>query len=309
MALLLMAPRRNMKPWKDVLLEEDPNLDIRIWPAVGDAESIQFAVTWNHPGGELQKFPNLKAVSSLGAGVDHLIKDPMLPAQVDICRVVSPSLSRQMCEYVTTAVLTRHRKFLEYFAQKQRGEWKPLENVSADEQVIGVMGLGKLGLPVAEELAGFGFQVRGWSKTPKAHDQIETYAGQDEFEPFLNELDILICLLPLTPETEGILDLDVFRSLNHPAYVVNTARGEHLVEEDLVYAIDRGWVDGACLDVFETEPLPDSHPFWNRSQIMITPHIASVTPPSETAQQLVDNYKRAISGMPLLNVVDRDRGY
>ncbi|MDX1639817.1 MAG: glyoxylate/hydroxypyruvate reductase A [Balneolaceae bacterium] len=308
MSLLLLAPNRDMQPWKEAVLEVDPNLDVEVWPDVGPKERVQFVVSWDHPNGVLNRYPNLKAVSSLGAGADHILRDPELPKSVEICRVVSPSLVRQMQEYVLGAVLNFQRNSYTYFRRKQERIWEVLPNKDLHDIPVGIMGLGRLGRPVAEHLALNGYRVSGWSQSQKNIEGIHCYDG-NRLDTFLSESRILVCHLPLTEATEGILELELFKKLQHPSYLINVGRGEHLVDEDLIYALDKGWFGGACLDVFTEEPLPGSHPFWNRENIMITPHAASITPPEEVAEQLVENYKRALSGMELLNQVDREKGY
>lgn len=309
MSLLLVAPDRDMKTLKESLQEVDPNLDVDIWPAIPDKNRVQFAVTWNHPRHLLGDFPNLKAVSSLGAGADHLLGDPDLPDSVRICRVVAPSLVRQMQEYVLAAVLNFQRHTLRYHRQKQQSEWKVHPNIAAENLPVGVMGLGAIGGPVAEFLAQAGYTVFGWSRSPKDLEGVACLAGRKALEDFAEKTRVLVCLLPLTPQTEGILDLELMKRLVRPGYLVNVARGEHLVEEDLVYALDKEWMAGACLDVFDEEPLPEKHPFWNRERIMVTPHAASLTPPKEAAKQIVENYKRTLSGMEPIHPVDRKKGY
>lgn len=309
MSLLLLAPNRDMVSWKEALLEVDPNLDIEIWPDVDDRKRVHFIVAWNQPKQVLNSFPNLKAVSSLGAGVDHILEDDVLPEQAAVCRVLSPSLVRQMKEYIFAAVLNYQRNTIRYFIQKKNTTWKKHPNKSPEDFGIGIMGLGELGRPVAKELAGFGYRVHGWSRSNKKIDGVDTFAGREEFGDFLSATNVLVCLLPLTPETEGILSLDVFKKLKRPAHLINVARGDHLVEEDLVYALDKEWMEGATLDVFSEEPLPKRHPFWNRDAIMITPHVCSLTPPEEVARQIVENYKRALSGLELQQQVDREKGY
>lgn len=309
MSLLFIAPNRDMSSWKSALNNEDPNLEIEVWPNVEDKKRVQFAVCWNHPKHVLDGFPNLKAVSSLGAGADHLLKDDSLPKSVDICRVVSPSLVQQMKEYVLGSIISIQRNLVHYIRQKDTGKWQPHNHLLAEELKIGVMGLGELGRPVAEQLAQTGYQVSGWARSQKEIDNVDTFAGTDELEFFLNNTQIVVCLLPLTPETEGILNLDLFKQLDQPGWVINTARGEHLVDEDLIYALDSNILQGAWLDVFPEEPLPDKHAFWNRKNVMITPHVASITKPFEVAGQIVENYKRALSGMELNNAVDREKGY
>lgn len=309
MSLVLLAPNRNMSLWKEALLREDPNLDIEIWPDVTSNEQVQFVVCWNQPSNVLNQYPNLKAVSSLGAGVDHILTDDALPADVTICRVISPSLVQQMKEYVLNAVLNYQRNTLRYAYQKQKGEWKPLSHKSPEDCAVGIMGLGALGQPTARLLASLGYAVNGWAKSPKSIPGVQGFSDNREFKKFLEQTQILVCMLPLTEKTQGILDLETFKGLRHPAYLINVARGKHLVEEDLIYALDKEWLDGACLDVFTEEPLPERHAFWNRPNIMLTPHVSSLTSPDEVARQIADNYKRALSGMALIHEADRRKGY
>ncbi|NGP90279.1 2-hydroxyacid dehydrogenase [Fodinibius halophilus] len=309
MSLLFVAPDRGLSSWKDAIHEVDPNLDVEIWPQVDTPKRVQFAVCWNQPKHVLDSYPNLKAVSSLGAGADHLLEDEFLPEDVEICRVVSHSLVQQMKEYVLGTVINIQRNFVHYIRQKDEQNWQPHNHPLASDVHIGIMGLGELGLPVAKQLSQVGYHVNGWSRTSKDIDGVTTFSGKEQLAPFLQQTQILVCLLPLTNETEGILDLEVFKRLQSPSWIINVARGEHLVDEDLIYALDSDLVKGAWLDVFSEEPLPDRHAFWNRSNIMITPHIASITQPSEVADQIVDNYKRALSGMELNHKVERELGY
>lgn len=309
MSLLFIAPNRDLSSWEKAIEEVDPNLEIEIWPNVENKQRVQFAVCWDQPKHVLDQYPNLQAVSSLGAGVDHLLADESLPEEVDICRVVSPSLVQQMKEYVLGATISIQRNFVHYVRQKDEGMWQPHNHPLAGELGVGIMGLGELGEPAARQLAEVGYAVSGWSRSPKDIEKVDTYAGDDELKAFLESTKILVCLLPLTDETEGILDLDLFKKLKRPAWIINAARGEHLVDEDLIYALDSKILAGAWLDVFSEEPLPDKHAFWNRKSVMVTPHVASITKPEEVAKQVVDNYKRALSGMELNHQVDREKGY
>lgn len=171
------------------------------------------------------------------------------------------------------------------------------------------MGLGKLGLPAAEHFVEMGYNVTGWSNSTKKIDGVQTFAGTEELDAFLENVNVLVCLLPLTPETQDILDLRLFKRMNQPAFLVNVGRGDHLVEEDLIYALDSGIIECAQLDVFKEEPLPEKHSFWNRDNIIITPHVAAETSPASVAPQIIENYKRTLSGMPLKNAVDVKKGY
>lgn len=308
MSILLVAQRRDMQPFRDAILSVDPNIDIEIWPNIENAARVQFAVAWHHPKHVWKSYPNLKVISSLGAGADHLLNDSSIPENIQLTRVVVHSLADQMSDYVLTAVLNIIRNSELYRNQQQESVWKTEPAYLKDELTVGVMGLGELGSATAQRLQTNGFTVNGWAQSKKELEGISTFTAGYLGE-FLNRSNILVNLLPLTPQTDGILDLDLFKELKKPAFIINVARGEHLVEEDLVYALDKEFITHAVLDVFSTEPLPESHPFWGRKKITITPHIASVTDPDEVAALLVENYKRTLSGMELLNEIDRKRGY
>lgn len=309
MSLLLIAPDRQMSSWEKAIHKIDPNIDVDIWPAIPNKERVQFAVCWNQPKHLLDSFPNLKAVSSLGAGADHLLSDVSLPESVEICRIVSPSLIQQMNEYIIGAVISIRRHFAGYIRQQDQQQWQAHNHGEVSGTRIGVMGLGAMGKPAARQLARMGYSVSAWSRTLKDVQNVRCFAGPGQLVDFLQMVQILICLLPLTEETEGILNLELFKQLPSPGWIINVARGDHLVDEDLIYALDSNLLEGAWLDVFSEEPLPDKHPFWNRSNIIITPHVASITPREEAAKQIVENYKRALSGMDLNNAVDRVLGY
>lgn len=309
MSLLLIAKNRDFNSLQKALLEKDPNLDVEIWPRVQNKERVNFAVCWNHPEKVLGNYPNLRAVSSLGAGVNHLLDDGSLSTDIPICRLITDSLQNQMAEYVLNAITNYRLHMADYFEQKKQGIWEQKSSIPKKYSPIGIMGLGEMGVSVATLLVQQGYQVSGWSRSKKDIEGVTSYAGKDELDEFLSETKILVNLLPLTDETEGILDLDLFKKLQKPGYLINVGRGDHLVEEDLIYAFDMDYLEGACLDVFEEEPLPKNHSFWNRKQIMVTPHIAAITPAKEAAKILVENYKRAMSGMELLFEVDRKKGY
>jgi glyoxylate/hydroxypyruvate reductase len=308
MSILLISKSKNMKPVRDAMLSLDDDLDIEIWPSVRDKKRVNFAVAWDHPQNLFEEFPNLQVISSLGAGADHLINDPSIPEKVTITRVVIPSLNRQMFDYVETATLNIIRNIFFYLRNQNAATWEKRENSNRNDLTIGVMGLGEIGVFVAEQLSGHGWDVCGWSKSEKNIDFAKTYK-QDKLNSFLNKTNILVCLLPLTNETEDILNLDLFKKLKSPSHLVNVARGEHLVEEDLLYALDMEILESATLDVFRKEPLPESHPFWSRNKIMITPHVASLTVPEEAAELLVENYKRMLSGLNLRYRINRSIQY
>ena len=309
MAFLIIATDVKTSSWVKHLSMQDPGIDIRIWPEVGDADDIEFVLSWHHPPGEFNKYKNLKCIASLGAGVDHIMRDPDLPAGVPVTRVVQPSMAQSMSEYAVLGVLNYCRQFDSFRADQSQKKWQPRIPLLAADMRIGIMGLGQLGKDAAKKLSYLGFPVTGWSQTPKDIEGVKCLAGEEALDDFLSQTRILICMLPLTPKTKGILNQKIFDRLPASAYVINVARGQHLIEKDLLAALDSGHLAGACLDVFEVEPLPEDHLFWSHPKIIVTPHISSITYPKAVAPQIVENYQRTITGKPLLNVVDMKRGY
>jgi glyoxylate/hydroxypyruvate reductase A len=295
--------------WKDALLKEMPDLDFRVWPDhVGDPSDIDVALVWRPPPGELSRYANLKAILSLGAGIDALVQDKTLPDK-PLARMVDPSLTKTMADFVLSASLRHHRQ-LDFYEREQRaGRWTFVFPRSVAERTVGIMGLGVLGEASARVLQERGFPVQGWSRTEKSIEGVRSFFGADQLDRFLAGTDILVCLLPLTPETEGVLNADVFDKLPKGAYLINVARGAHLVEEDLIDALDREQLAGATLDVFATEPLPMSNPLWKHEKILITPHVASYCVPETAAKGVIDNIMRAREGKRLNNQVDLKRGY
>ncbi len=310
MSLLLICPTKDPAPWVSALNGIAPDIRIQVWPDVHPDEKAAFALVWHHPPGVLSKLPDLKALSSMGAGIDHLIADPEVPAHLPVARIVDPALVQSMTEYIVTATLQHFRDFIQYKQHQAASRWQPEPPKRIRDIRVGIMGVGALGGDAATRLQAIGFEVIGWSRRIKAHPALTgSYAGPDQLIPFLEGVHILVCLLPLTPETHGILNRVVFSALPKGAYLINVARGAHLNEQDLLDALDKGQLSGACLDVFQEEPLPASHPFWDHPAITVTPHIASITDPVSAAQQVVENYRRTHAGQPLLNQVDLKRGY
>jgi glyoxylate/hydroxypyruvate reductase A len=309
MSLLFLAPDLDARSWVKHLHRQDPGLDLRIWPDVGPPEEILFVLSWKHPLGALKQFPRLKCIASLGFGVDHIFRDPDLPAGVPVTRIVDAGMVAAMSAYVLTAVFNCIRQFDHYRQDQARKAWAPRTPKHPEDVRVGIMGLGNLGSDAARKLCSLGFQVFGWSRTPKSIEGVSSFSGEEGLENFLSRSDVLICLLPLTPATQGILNRQTLSKLPAGAYLINVARGEHLVEEDLLAAFEEGHVSGACLDVFRREPLPESHPFWRHPQVTVTPHVASLTYPKDVAPQIIANYHRVRAGQPPQQVVDLKRGY
>jgi glyoxylate/hydroxypyruvate reductase A len=310
-ALLFSSKGDDATAWREELNARLPDLDFRVWPdRVGDPLEIEYALAWRPKPGALRAYPNLKAIFSLGAGVDHLFRDGDLPAGVPVVRLVDKALTRNMTQYVLHWVLHHHRGFRAYGEFQGRGEWRALPVPHAPDRLrVGIMGLGVLGGAVAHALLALGFTVAGWSRTSKRIADVESFAGDDGLVPFLGGLDVLVCLLPLTPETEGIIDRRSLSTLPAGAYLINVGRGGHVVEGDLLAALDAGHLAGATLDVFREEPLPEGHPFWSHPQVVVTPHIASQTDPRSAADEVAANIRRIRAGKSSHNVADPNRGY
>ncbi len=309
MALLFKSDIDRGDSWRRVLLELEPGLDLREWPEIGDPNDIEYALVWKPPQGELKTYPNLKAIFSLGAGIDHLASDPELPKDVPVVRMVEPGLTAGMTEFVIMSVLYHHRFMLDYAAQARAHQWREIDQVPAWERRVGIMGLGVLGGDAAEALVGLRFDVAGWSGSPKDLPGVTSFHGADGFLPFLNRSDILVCLLPLTPETTDIFDARAFAALPKGASLISVGRGPQVVEEDLLAALDSGHLDGATLDVFREEPLPADSPFWDHPRVVVVPHVASMTIARGACEFVIDNIRRFEAGQPLRHVVDLNKGY
>ncbi|WP_274630466.1 2-hydroxyacid dehydrogenase [Arvimicrobium flavum] len=275
--------------------------------------SIRYAVVWRHQPNQLKGFPNLKAIFSLGAGVDHIMNDPGLP-DVPIVRMVADNLTQYMVEYVVWRVLDHHRQGGLYRAQKQKKIWHEPSQKPANDISVGIMGFGELGAAVAKVLLTLNYKVSGWSRRAKSTPGVTTFHGEDGLAPFLNGTDILVVLLPLTPSTAGIVNYDLLRQLRRRnglggAVLINAGRGRLQKDADILKALDDGTLKEATLDVFETEPLPKTSPLWTHSKVFITPHAAATSDPDHLVPSLLAQMEAFERGEPLKNVVDRAAGY
>lgn len=311
-AVLLAVNGTQAGEWLAALRPLAKGHDLRVWPgAVGDANDIAFACVWQPPPGLLAGFPNLKAMINLGAGVDHLLADPTLPP-VPLARVAHPDLTMRVTEYVVLHVLMHHRRQRRYDAQQRERLWLAHDQPVASEVAVGVMGLGVIGREACGALARLGFRVAGWSRTPKTLADVETFHG--ELDAFLARTEILVCLLPRTRDTEGLLNLALFRKLKRDgaagaAFLINAGRGPLQVDADIVAALDEGTLAGCTLDVFPQEPLPPASPLWTHPKVTITPHNAGDISPRVFAPHLIAQIERFERGLPLDNLIDRNRGY
>ena len=294
--------------WRALFAAELPEVAFHLLPETGDPAAVTYAATWNPIPDLSARFPTLRVLFSSGAGVDQL-DAAALPEAVSLVRMVEPGIVDSMAEYVALATLLHHRDLLTFARRQAEAVWKELPVRTAASRRVGVMGLGTLGQAALARLAPFGFALRGWNRSPRAIAGVACYAGADGLDPFLSGCDILVCLLPLTGETRGILCAELFAKLPVGACLVNVGRGGHLVEPDLVAALESGHLAGAVLDVAAQEPLPSAHPFWRHPRIVLTPHVASMTQPESAGRVLLDNVRRHRRGEAMVGLVDRARGY
>lgn len=309
MSVLIVCPGKDPENWVETLKNQHPGMNIHVYPEDHDKEDVEFALAWNHPRGLFKNYPNLKVIASMGAGVDHILSDDGLPEGVKVTRVIDEMLTEDMSDFVLSLVMNHIRGLHYYTRAQQEKKWDRFQYQRPQDTKVGIMGLGVLGNAVADKLHKNFFQVYGWARTEKSCDNVTSFHGKEQLEEFLKNSQVLVCLLPLTEDTENILNADLFDMLPEGAYVINVARGQHLVEHDLMEMIDKGHLSGATLDVFREEPLPDEHPFWEHSKINITPHIASLTNPASVVPQIIENYERMMENEPLKNKVELDKGY
>jgi len=309
MALIFKTDIERGGAWRAAFAKQLPDVELRLWPEVGAAEEIEYAVVWQPPAGFLASLPKLKAVFSIGAGIDHLLADPELPRGVPIIRMVEPGLTVGMTQFVTMACLMLHRSMILYRNQQSARHWEEISQEPPENRRIGILGLGHLGGEAAKALRGFGFPVSGWSRSRKQIEGVASYAGEAELPEFLSRSNILVSLLPLTPQTENMIDAKLLAGLPEGASFVSAGRGLQVVEEDLLDALDSGRLSGAILDVFREEPLPKESRFWDHPKVIVLPHVASMTNPATAVGSIVENIRRIQRGAAPLHQVDLEKGY
>jgi glyoxylate/hydroxypyruvate reductase A len=308
MALLYKADPERGKQWARIFADKAPEIEFRLWPDTGDRAAVRYLAAWQPPEDPARTLPNLEVIFSVGAGIDQFDLSGV-PEHVAVVRMIEPGIVEGMVEYVTQAVLTIHRDLFDYALQQQQRVWRELPVRAASSRRVGVLGLGMLGGAVLERLRLFGFACAGWSRSPRSLPGVDCYAGAEALDAFLARTDILICLLPLTEATRGLLDAKLFAKLPRGASFINVGRGPQLDQQALIDALDSGHLRNAILDVTDPEPLPPTHPFWSHPRVRITPHIASATRPETAVEVVLDNIRRHREGLPMLGLIDRARGY
>ncbi|PRY02961.1 glyoxylate/hydroxypyruvate reductase A [Paraburkholderia sp. BL25I1N1] len=313
MKILFYMPHADAAAWLHDFARALPDADLREWQP-GDTAPADFAVVWRPPREMLAGRDDLRAIFNLGAGVDAILaleheQPGTLPRNAQLIRLEDTGMAPQMAEYVTHAVLRYLRRFDEYQTLQNKRRWEVLEPHPRDTFTVGVLGLGVLGAHVARTLAAFGLPVRGYSRSARQIDGITTFAGEAQFDAFLDGVKVLVNLLPHTPETGDVLNARTFAKLAHGAYLINVARGAHLVEQDLLDAIASGQITAATLDVFREEPLPPDHLFWQEPRITITPHVSALTLREESVAQVAQKINALVRGDTISGVVNIEHGY
>jgi glyoxylate/hydroxypyruvate reductase A len=308
MSFVYKADPERGEEWRALFQQLAPKMPFYIWPETGPVEDVRYLAVWQPPDRLAERFPSLEVLFSVGAGVDQLAAAD-IPAHLPVVRMTEPGIAQDMAEYVTLAVLALHRDWPQYLAQQRQQVWRELRNVPAARRRVGVLGLGRLARQAFRQLQPFGFPLAGWSRSGGEIEGVEVFAGDAQLPAFLSRTDILVCLLPLTDQTQGLLDRRLFSQLPQGAALINVGRGGHLVNADLLAALDEGRLRAAVLDVCDPEPLPAEHPFWHDARILITPHVASMTRPETAVRTVLEVIAQHRAGLPLTGAIDRHKGY
>jgi glyoxylate/hydroxypyruvate reductase A len=309
MAFALISSSQDVALWrKEFVLQGQP--DFRIWPDIGNSSDILMAA-FDRNGlrrETIEKLPNLKCAVYLGHGVDHLVMNQILPRNVAIVRLRDDRIIQSMTEFVVLHVLNQHRKLTIYINQQKERRWNPLHSPSTPSVHVGIMGLGSIGEKIARTMEHLKFKVSGWARTKHRINGVECYYGFTQLSDFLAPLDYVVCVLPLTAETEDIISSRTIAAMKRGAYLINIGRGKLVVEDDLLIALDAEYLSGASLDVFRTEPLQSENRLWTHPRVLITPHEAGAEPEG-SVPMIAENYRRLLDGRPLLNAIDPQLGY
>jgi glyoxylate/hydroxypyruvate reductase len=313
-AFLIVTPTWDATPWAKAMKAARPELDIRIWPETGRVEDITYAAAWLPPADVLKGLPKLKVIFSLGAGVDAILSDKTLPRGVPIVRVNDDDLTMRMSEYIVLQVLMHHRQQRRLDENQRNKIWDQFPTHAAKDMSVGIMGLGVLGQDAARKLAMMGFKVRGWSRGAKQIESVSSFAGHEQLDAFLGDTDILVCLLPATAETDGLINSALIAKLSRKGpfgapILINAGRGRQQNEDDILACLNAGTLHAASLDVFRKEPLPKESALWRHPRVTVTPHIAADSDPAAICAYLARQIENFEKDGALQNIVDMRHGY
>jgi len=298
------------KVWRQWVQSELPEIDVRVYPDVGNENEIEYAVVWKHPHGILKRYPNLKVILSLGAGVDHILSDPDLPKDLPIVRLVDVKLTHEMCFHALHWVLHFHSDHYLYMKQQIDRKWQQQSSIQPEDRTVGIMGLGNIGRGIGESLIDQGFKVLGWGANQKSSlGDIKYFFGKEQLSDFLVKTNILINVLPFSKDTKNMLRKDDLKSLPRGSFIINMGRGGIINEADLLSLLDENHITAAALDVFEQEPLPTQNPLWNHPSVYITPHIAGQSNPKSSAKTIAENIRRIEDGKMPFPIYNITKGY
>jgi len=306
-SIALIAPDRDLRGLVQEIRQAAPDLIVQQWPKLHQPEQIEFAVCWHAPRGIFSTLPSLKAASSLGAGIDSLLSDPDLPPELPIGRLTGSRLARDMAAWLLAHINREWFRLDRFDIDQGKQQWRPWSPSRPPR--IGLLGTGAITEPLIQAATALGFEIRGWNRRGTGIEGVAIHTGESGLLEMAATVDVLICLLPLTAATRGILNAQLFSSMAQDSILINAGRGPQLVEEDLLDALDQGRPARAILDVFEHEPLPPGHPFWAHPAVRISPHCAAVSQDKETAALILESYLRVLQGLPPSGLVDRERGY
>ncbi|MER9971960.1 glyoxylate/hydroxypyruvate reductase A [Mesorhizobium sp. M0060] len=307
--VLFLWEQGNALEWKFFMEDLVGDIDFRVFPDVGDRAEVDYIMTWMPPLGEIEKYPNAKAIFSIGAGVSHILRDPHVPRDIPIVRLTDDALSLDMSLYALHWTLHFHRGFDHYLRQKQSKVWKRHPYPANEDRKVGVLGLGEIGGKLAEMLRDVHFDVGGWSRSKKDIEGVSCFVGEEGLAQLLRRSEILISVLPPTPETANLLNDARLRLMPKGAFLINMGRGEAVVDDDLVKLLDEGHLAGAVLDVFREEPLPSLSPYWSHPSVVVTPHAAAPTNVKYGAKRIAENIIKMETGRPPHPVYNASLGY
>lgn len=306
--ILYRGPQERGDCWQGLFTDPLPNVVWHHWPQADNKEAIELMIAWKLPRDYQQDYPNLKVIFSVGAGVDQLDL-ASVPKHINVVRMLDPGIAQGMSEYIAMHVLNIHRDTFSYINLNKTATWSQLPVLANNKRRVGILGLGNLGQAAAQTVLNLGFRVNGWSRSPKQAKGVACFSGPEQLTDFLAQSDILVCLLPLTDQTRGLLNHAMLAQLPKGASVINVGRGEQLIAEDLIALINSQHLNYAVLDVFDVEPLADNHILWQHPKVLVTPHVAAITQNESAGQVLLKNVQRYLNGDPMVGTVDRTLGY